>query len=298
MKNIISYGLFSLLLVMGACRKSDNPKIPTLTRVPVPNLAKSSTGDQALSVSTPTSAAAFSANFSVGLKFPDDVKPSKMDVVVRKNSNNTNVKVYQAGITTWPTTINVTGAKLISLFGAPVVLGDNYEFGVDIYTADGGKFEAFPLVGIPYGSGIAGEYGGTVTSVTYSAICAYDADAYQGVFVVVSDDWADTSPGDLITLTKIDATHFSFKYLSPGTPTLINAVPIIVTVDPASNTPSIAKQIAGTGWTYDNSAPVTVRTTASGSNSVSPCSGGLSLNLAWSQGSGEYPNYILKLKKQ
>lgn len=296
MKNIVSYGIISLLLVLGACRKSDNPKIPTLIRVPVPNLIAGTTGDQAISVSTPTSAAAFNANFTITLKFPNDVPPTKMDVVVRKNGNNANVKLFKAGITSWPATINIKGSDIISAFGAPIALGDNYDFGVDIYTKDGGKFEAFPLVGIPYGSGVGGEYGGVVTSIRYSAICAFNSADFVGSYKVLRDDWADYGVGDPIAVTVIDATHLSFFYGAP------QGLPIIITVNPANNTTSVAKQVYGPigyppGWPY---GPISVNsaTPPGPDDYVAPCDHIVSISLIHTVAAGSFGANVIQFQRQ
>ena len=50
MKKIIIYSILTATL-LSACRKSDNPKIPTLTRVPVPSLLKEASGSETIIVS-------------------------------------------------------------------------------------------------------------------------------------------------------------------------------------------------------------------------------------------------------
>lgn len=302
MKKILSYGLLLMIVLFSACRKADNPKIPVLERVPVPSLSVVSGSSNVIA---PSDIANYVGKVNVDVFFKSDILPKKMDLVIFKNNDTSGQKILKADITTFPSVITFTGPQVLALFGT-IQTCDFFTIGVNITTANGTLYEAFPkpvyINGTatsvtPYGAGVAGQFGGVVTALKYKTKVEYDPEIYQGDFVVVKDDWADTQPGDPITLTKIDDTHFSFKYLSPGTPTLINAVPIIVTVDPATNTPSITQQTAGTGWTYDNSHAVTVSTSPSANNSLSPCSGGLSLNLTWYQG-GLNPNYVLILKKK
>ena len=50
-------------------------------------------------------------------------------------------------------------------------------------------------------------------TLQYGVFCNYDPSVYDGDFVVVEDDWADYHPGDVVHITKIDNTHFSFEYL-------------------------------------------------------------------------------------
>jgi hypothetical protein len=288
--NLIIY--LSLLLFFTGCSKDDGPvpKSVGIERIPAPLITKDATGSQAIDV---INLGSFSGKFKVGLYFPNDIPPQKMDIVVRKNSTTT--KVLQAGVTTFPSTFTITAAQLAQLFGAPVALGDNYDIGADIYSQSGKKYEAFPAVGEPYGAtGFAADHPGFSPSVTFSAICAYDPNLYQGNFVVVKDDWADTSPGDIIVLTKIDNTHFSFIY-----PTAVNPIPIVVTVNTLTNTPSIALQNVGTAWVYDSKPPApTAKTTPGVANKIAPCDKTLSLNMTWTQNTGSYSNLVFSLRKQ
>jgi hypothetical protein len=285
-----------ILLVAGmaafsSCRKSDNPKLPALTRFSnEPLLQKVAGTDQVISAQNP---AAFTAKFTVDVYFKTEPPPQKFDVVVIKNGNIGNVKTLQANVTTFPSTITVTGAQLQTLFGAPIALGDKFDIGVNITANNGQQYEAFPATGAAYASGVSSQPGASPT-VRYEAVCQYNPDDFQGNFIVVKDDWKDTNPGDIISFTKIDATHFSFIY-----PTAVNPKPIIVTVNPNTNVPSIAKQTIGTAWVYDNDPnPPTARTLAGTANNISPCDKTISLNMVWGEAGAEYGPYVFSLKKQ
>lgn len=298
-KYIMNVLLFASLLVYTGCSKNDGfidkDYLNLLDGIPVVSVKIDGTGSQAIDL---TNLNSFTGKFTVSLNFPDQPAPSKVDVVVRKNGVNTSTKLFKAAVSSFPSTLSITAAQLQTLFGTPIALGDRYDFGVDIYIANGTKYETFPATASGYASGPVNQFNYSQFA-RFTAICAYDPNIYQGNFVVVSDLWADLSPGDIVPLTKIDATHFSFVY-SPASAggTLINAVPVIVTVDPASNTPSVSLQTVGTGWTYDLTQPVKVQTTASLNNVVSPCAAEVSLNLNWTQGTGSYTGAVLKLKKQ
>jgi hypothetical protein len=290
MKKSLLYILL-VVTVLAGCDKNDGP-VPDdvkLERVPEPQIVKNG-GSAAIDV---TNLSSFQGKFDVGLYFPNDVKPSKMDVVIRKN--NSAVKVFQTDVATFPTTFTITSAQLATLFGAPVALNDNYDIGADVYTQDGKKYEAFPATGVGYASGIASQPGATTTT-RYSAICQYNPDTYQGDFEVVEDAWADYVAGDVIVLTKIDATHFSFKHVAA-----VNAVPIIITVNAANNVASVANQSVGTRWAYGTqyTAPFVVTAGAASSSFVAPCDKTLTLNLnygysAGTFGGGPYPLVIKK----
>jgi len=300
--NILLAVSLGAMVAFSGCSKDDGaiPERVSIAAVPTITTNIDATGSQSIDLTNPTS---FAGKFKVDLYFPGTTPPSKVDIVVRKwngaSANNNNVKVYKAAVTTFPTTLTVTAAEIATLFGTPIVLGDTYDFAPDIYVGDR-KFEAFPVVGNGTGAGLNGQPFFSEFA-RFVAICAYDPNVYQGNFVITKDLWGDTFIGQVVVLTKIDNTHFSFVY-NPypqlATGTLLNATPIIVTVSPASNTPSVALQTVGTGWTYDGSKPVQVQTTASTNNNVAPCAKTLSLNLNWTQGAGSYPNYVFQLVKQ
>src|SRR5437762_2433830 len=130
MKRSIIYSVFAALAFF-ACRKSDNPKIPDLMQVPTPLVTLDATSDKFINPGAP---ATFKGKFTVDLLFKNDIKPQAFDVVIRKNGTTT--KVYKAGITSFPTSLEVTGQQLIDLFGQPIADGDKFDIGVDIITAN------------------------------------------------------------------------------------------------------------------------------------------------------------------
>jgi hypothetical protein len=295
MKKIAIYSLylFSVAVLFTACRKEDNPKLPQgMSRFPTPQLLKVTTGaDQVISAQNP---AAFTGKFTVDRYFKNDAPPQKYDVVVIKNDNKAVVKSIQANVTTFPTTITVTGAQLVTLFGSPIVLGDKFDFGVDVTTAEGTKFEAFPITGAAYASGVAAQPN-SGTFVRFEAVCAYDANQYQGNFEVLADEWGDYGAGDVVVVTKIDNTHFSFKYLAD------NAQPIVVTVNPVNNSVSVAKQVygsgyGGAGWTF---GPISAESVASVDNGVAPCAGTFAVRLKHTVAAGGFGsgNELIRLRK-
>jgi hypothetical protein len=293
MKKIAIYSLclFSVAALFSSCRKEDNSKLPKgLARFPTPQIAKVAGTDQTISAVNPGS---FTGKFTVAMYFPGDTPPQKYDVVVRKNGDNTNIKSIQANVTTFPATITVTGTQLQTLFPGAIVLGDRFDFGVDVTTAEGIKFEAFPVTGAAYASGISAQPGAS-TSVQYAAICQYDPNIYKGSFVVVTDEWADYVPGDVIQLTMVDATHFSFMYLAA------NPSPIVVTVN-ADNSVTVPKQVYGSGyppgWTFGN---ISAESVPSADNAVAPCEGTFAVHLSHTAGAIGFGtgHELIKLRKQ
>ncbi len=293
--NILLAISLGAIIGFSGCSKDDGP-IPervSITAVPTITTNIDATGSQAIDL---LNLASFSGKFKVDLYFPGTPPPSKVDVVVRKWSgaaaNNNNVKVYKAGVTTFPSTYTVTSAELATLFGVPIALGDNYDFATDIYVGDR-KFEAFPATGNGTGAGLNGQpfFG---EFARFSAICAYNPNIYQGNFVVVSDAFGDFVPGEVVAITKISNTQFSFI-----DPYVTSPVPIIVTVNPLNNQLTITKQKIGNAFTWNLSyTNPNMAVAASASSFVAPCSKTIDLNITYTVDQGSFGAYLLKLKAQ
>jgi len=276
--------------VFTGCEKDDGPisEAYTITAVPTISTPIDPTGSQAIDL---LNKAAFAGKFKVEQYFPGTTPPTKIDVVVRKNASNTNVKVFKAGVTSLPAAYTVTAAEIEALFGATIALGDRYDFAPDIYVGER-KFEAFPATGTGIGTGHAGhplfsEF------ARFSAICAYNPDIYQGDFVVVSDAFGDFVPGEIVTLTKINNTQFSFI-----DPYVTNPKPIIVTINTLNNQATVTKQKIGDAfvWNLGYTNP-NLTVSASTSSFVAPCSKELRLNNVFSVDQGTFNPYLLVLRK-
>jgi len=155
--NILLAFSLGAVVLFSSCKKDDGaiPKDIAIADVPVVSTDKDATGSADVSLANP---GVFSGKFKVVLYFPDAPPPTKVDVVVRKSAststvNNNNVKVFKTGITSFPASFTVTAAELSTLFGAPLVLNEVYDFAPDIYVGDR-RFEAFPVVGTGTGAGI------------------------------------------------------------------------------------------------------------------------------------------------
>ncbi len=183
-------------------------------------------GNQAIDL---TNLPGFLGKFNVSMYFAGAKTPPKVDIVVRKNGSNSNVKIFQANVTTFPTALTVTAAQIATLFGAPIVLGDTYDFGADVYTDAGNKYETFPLGSNGAASGPINQPGYS-QFVRYGAICAYNPSVFQGVFTVIQDDWQEFLPGDQVTLTQVSPNQFSMRWNGPNS-TVINPIPVVFTVN-------------------------------------------------------------------
>lgn len=288
--SILTAIFFGTMIAFMGCKKDDGP-IPSrvsVDAIPVITTSLDASGSQAIDL---LNLSGFSGKFKLDLYFAGAKSPTKVDVVVRKNGSAANVKVYKADVTTLPASYTVTAADLATLFGTAVALGDTYDFAPDIYVGTQ-KYEAFPAAGSGTGAGVIAMPGFSEFA-RFSAICAYNSDVYQGNFVVVQDAFQDFSPGEIVPITKIDATHFSFI-----DPYVTNPLPIIVTVNPANNQISIAKQKIGNAFVWNlNYTNPNMAAAAGATNYVSPCDKSINLNITYTVDQGSFNAYVLKLKK-
>lgn len=228
--NRIVIFLLAGILAFTGCKKDDTPireeYWSQIEPVPAVMVKIDLSGNQAIDL---TNLPGFLGKFNMSMYFAGAKTPPKVDIVVRKNGSNTNVKVFQANVTTFPSAFTVTAAQIATLFGAPIVLGDTYDFGADVYTEGGSKYETFPLGSNGAASGPINQPGYS-QFVRYGAICAYNPTVFQGTFRVVQDDWAEFVAGDLVTLTQVSPTQFSMKWDGPNC-TVVNPIPVVFTVN-------------------------------------------------------------------
>ena len=277
---------FLVALVFSSCRKEDNPKLPDLIRVPLPLITVDPTGDASISAQN---SAAFKGKVVVDLYFKNDIAPQKFDLVIIKNGDPSTVKILKEGITTFPTTVEVTGAQIAAAFGAPVE-GDKFDIGADVFTVSGQKIEAFPLTGNPYGSSIAGQPGSS-TSVEYLVLCAFNKASFDGNYSVVQDDWADFGVGDLIVVKPGTGANQISVTAYPSPDFGKNRKAMIVDVDPATSVATVAEQVIGD---YDGAPPgATVR----GSGTVNPCGDKITLSLTINIGGDDYADNVFIIEK-
>ena len=128
--------------------------------------------------------ASFLGKFVVAMYYGTAVKPQKVDIVVIRNDNKTNVKTIKANVTSFPASIEVTGTQLTTLFDSTIKLGDKFEIGADVTTINGQKFEAFPATGNPYGADTTA-LPGSRFSIVYVADCVFDIASFNGWYKVM-----------------------------------------------------------------------------------------------------------------
>ncbi len=289
MKNIkiFSLLLFSTALIFNACRKEDNPNLPKLEKFTwLPLFVKDAASDNSISGQNPQS---FKGKFVLNKYFESDENPQQVDIVVVKNGNKANVKIIKPGITSFPATVEITGTQLTTLFGAPIVLGDNFEIGADITTATGKKYEAFPITGNSYASGITAQPGASPTLV-YIAACVFSNASFNGNYTIVEDTWQDFALGEKVEV-KPGAGENQIAVTAYPSPAFgKNRKPMIVTVNPATFAATVPEQVIGD---YDGAQP---GSTVRGTGLVNPCGDDLTFTLKIKLDGVDY-DATLKLQK-
>ena len=288
--NIFAALTLGLMIAFAGCKKDDGGvrSSVVIKDVPVVSTKIESTGSQAIDL---LNLAGFSGKFKVELYFPGATPPDKVDIVVRKNGSNANVKVMKKDVTTLPYSLTVTSADIAALFGVAVALGDTYDFAPDLYVGVN-KYEAFPATGLGNGPGIIAfplysDY------ARFAAICAYDPAIYEGDFVVVSDAFGDFSPGEIVKFTKISNSSFSFI-----NPYVTSPLPIIVNINTLNNQATITKQKVGNAFVWASYTNPNMAVAASSTSVVAPCSKTITLAVAYTVDQGSFGTFNLVLKKK
>lgn len=289
MKKIINVILLISIILVSACRKSDNATMPDgIEYLNQPQIVKVSGAPAILD----TDPLGFKGVISVDLYFKNSAKPDFLDLVVVKNGDAKNAKVLKANINSYPIEVEVTGKQLTDLFGT-IVSGDNFDFAAN-YIANGKTYVAFPDGGgAAYGPGVSSQPGAS-PFVRYSAICGFDADDFlgDGQFEVVTDGWDDFGVGSVAEVTKVNSNTLSITYPIPG------FSPIIVKVNTGDNTAVVEKQPLGAyggSWQY---GVISVASVGGGTaNFVNPCNGIIRINGSYTVAAGGFGNFVLELKK-
>ena len=289
--NIFAALTLGLMIAFAGCKKDDGGvrSSVVIKDVPVVSTKIESTGSQAIDM---LNLAGFSGKFKVDIYFPGAKPPDKVDIVVRKNGSNANVKVMKKDVTTLPYSLTVTTADIAALFGVAVALGDTYDFAPDLYVGVN-KYEAFPATGLGNGPGIIA-FPLYSDFARFAAICAYDPAIYEGDFVVVSDAFGDFTPGEIVKFTKVSNNSFSFI-----NPYVTSPLPIIVTINTLNNQATIAKQKVGNAFTWQLAyTNPNMAVSASATSVVAPCSKTITLAVAYTVDQGSFGTFNLVLKKK
>ena len=279
------------LVVISACRKSDNATMPDgIVYLNQAQITIVEGGDPAILDTDPLG---FASTVSVGLYFENSDKPDYLDLVVMKNGDAKNAKTLQANISTYPTEVAINGQQLTDLFGEEIVSGDQFDIGANYITGNK-TYAAFPEGGGEgYGSGASSQPGAS-PAVRFSAICGFVAAEAVGTYEVVTDGWNDFGVGGTTEVTAISDTELAIEYSIPG----FN--PIVLEVNPGDNSVTVALQPIGdygAGWGANQYGVFSVQSMPGNNNFINPCNGTIQVDLRYTVAAGSFGNYVLALKK-
>ncbi len=297
MKKIYSILMLLSLVMISACRKSDNATMPDgIIYINQPHILKSTDGDLAILDTDPL---AFEASVTVDLFFDDTKKPDYLDLVIVKNGDVKNVKPLKGGISTYPTTVALSGQLLTDLFGEAIETGDSFEIGANYIEGDK-TYVAFPEGGDGYGAGVWAQ-GGASPTVTFNVICGFIADDFIDEYVVTFDEWNDIGVGTVVDVVKVSETELSIDHPLPG------FGPLELKINPKDNTVKIEStmiaseavitDVYGGGGAYGS---LTISTAGAVTSSfVNPCNDEIELNIQYVLSNyGNQGAFKLKLKRK
>ena len=269
MKTRILYSLLLIVItsVFIACTKNSITPIPD-PRFPLPSIIKDSTADEFISGKKPED---FVGKVVVDMYYGTEVIAQKVDVVVIRNGNKAKVKTLKAGVTSFPTTIEVTGTQLTTLFDSTIKLGDIFEIAADVTAQDGRVYAGFPLTGNPYDADTA-----TLTnssfSITYVTECTYDKNDFNGFYKVLVKTW-DYEVGDSVEVRPgPDNTLLITAWPNPDVGNFTR-IPMRVEVDPVTHVATVPMQVVG------EFAGGQAHMIDEGTGTLSPCGDKITLSL-------------------
>jgi len=191
------------------------------------------------------------------------------------------------------TVLSVTGAEIAHALNIPP---DSLKVSLTIYpevvTTDGRKFsisntptnfQSFPA----YNMALIWP----VTLINY--VCPYDQSFFDGNFAVISDQWNDFAAGDLIPVTPGPNPNQLTLKLYPSPNVGSNRKPIVINVNPATDSVNIPLQPIGD---YPSDPDFSMQ----GVGTVSNCSGIISLTVTFqSPQDGQIPGtFNIQIVKQ
>jgi len=291
MKKILNILMLVSLVVISACRKSDNATMPDgIVYLNQAQITKVEGGDPAILDTDPMG---FASTVRVELYFENSEKPDHLDLVVMKNGDTKNVKTLQADISSYPTDVEINGQQLTDLFGEEIVSGDQFDIGAD-YVVGGKTYAAFPEgSGTGYGPGASNQPDSS-PAVRYSAICGFDVETFVGDFEVTVDGWDDFGVGTIVTVEAIDENTIAIPY----TP-VPSFSPITIDINTGDNTANAARQGLGDTEAYGLAYGTIYLTSTGGGtqNFVNPCDGTIRINASYTVAAGSFGTFVLELKK-
>lgn len=291
--------MLSLMLFTG-CKKEYGPdkipNFPVMDVAPVPKFSMDPDGD--LVIQQPED---FKSKFTLDLYFPEDVKtiPQSADISVVMNSNYKDIRKFKTGITSFPSTFDITGADLANLFGidiADIVPGYKFELRTDFTLKDGTVIPGFVTLtnkkdptkssSPNTASSDVNNWPDSKTNIIFNAVCPLEIENFVGS-LTVNDPyfWEDTYP---VTITQegTDVLNVSGLNQTPSESMKIK-------IDFKSFKAIVEKQIIDPAPWFFSYTNLTVE----GTGTVDACNNVITLDMKWTVDQGSFGNgdFIIKL---
>lgn len=294
MKKIL-YSIFfcSLLFAVSSCKKTDGEVNP-LSSLSNFGIGSYLVLDKVINTSLVYETAASSKVGVIAHAYKGAIDPvDHVDLYVAAGNTYDTTKwkfVKTIAYTDSSIEISATGAdlaKALSITPAAFKAGSGYSFYVRLFTKSGARYDV-NNTGTNGGSGIlGGPTYNTIFNFGAYIVCGYKD--MSGTYKVITDDWADWNPGDLVTV-KAGATantlDMSAVWPNPAYGSVVN--PWTITIDPATGA------ITGTTKTVFAAYGATQVSATAISGYAFACTGQLKMVVTL----GPYGNNNLVLQKQ
>ena len=303
MKKIIYSIVFcSLLFAVSSCKKTDGPVNP-LSSIDNFKVGSYLILDKTINENFNLNSIASSAVGVTVHQFAGGEKIDRIEIWASASSDYDTTKWKKVKSVPYAgdaVNLTVSGAELATALGvasSSFKPGSSFTFFNRIFTKTGARYDV-NNTGTNDGSGLNGgpEY---KASFVFNGliICPYTS-SMAGTYKVITDDWQDNVPGDMVTITdgpKANTLDISGAW--PGNS--ISIVPIvnhlIIKIDPATGVVSVDKTIFEDASYFG----LGKATCYSGSGYAFACTGRLQLSLGVSvEIGGDYGNMRLILQKQ
>lgn len=230
------------------------------------------------------------ANSTVSIDVKNVGSPAKeINIYVGESVDKSTWKLIKTVTFSDSGTLSVTGGEVAAALGvdpSTFQVGDIFTFYNEVITNDG---RAFSLANTSSDFEAQAAY---KMALEWQAtiFCAFDQSVFSGTWQVVTDGWADYSPGDLIpnAVEPGPGPNQITMHVYPNSAYGTSVGPIIIDVDPNTNIATVSKQAYG---------DYGVIISAEGSGSVNSCAETISLQLEHTSSGGSYGTYALVIKK-
>lgn len=285
---LILASLFTVMFITSCTKDGGDSAIDTQNGG-LPNIAKVANSDQSINLAALNDGGDINLSFTVDIARGD---VASMDIVGIYKQGSTSVQkaTLRTGITSFPSTVNLTKADLFNAFdaittAADISVTDKLIISADVTLKNGMVYQVFANDGTPrYGADIANSQQFSV-SQTYIISCPLDdASQFNGSYTIAQDTWVDYAVGDIVPVLYDSSDGLlKFRILSTNNPYLVNANTsyMLVTIDPTDSSVTVQ---SNEDFDYGNFTAA-----VAGTGAVGSCTGDISLTLTFD---GDGPYYL------